>query len=204
MSNKKKLLIFIPSFFIAIFLLTYGISTFENRNHKASSNKQGEAKTGEKINIDNSSNSIKIVYESVYLKPEGEQNKTTVDECIEKFNKDKKVISDMTKEQVLAVFKKHDYNLKDIKKDQIVFSRSINKYKYQEGKYVIGIKDGSVAIFKVDKNGNMLLESPKDITTIKVEQLPEGDIELLQKGDKIYEFNTKEEAVEGVEAIFRT
>ncbi|MFX0547996.1 hypothetical protein ACOAKC_01550 [Hathewaya histolytica] len=204
MSNKKKLLIFIPSFFIAIFLLTYGISTFENRNHKVSSNKQGEAKTEEKINIDNSSNSIKIVYESVYLKPEGEQNKTTVDECIEKFNKDKKVISDMTKEQVLAVFKKHDYNLKDINKDQIVFSRSINKYKYQAGKYVIGIKDGSVAIFKVDKNGNMLLESPKDITTIKVEQLPEGDIELLQKGDKIYEFNTKEEAVEGVEAIFRT
>ncbi|WP_142412945.1 hypothetical protein [Hathewaya massiliensis] len=205
MSKNKKLLILMPLFFMAMFLVTYGIVTIKNnKNQKVSTNKNEELReVKEKIGIDNSSNSIKIIYESVYSKPEGSNN-IAVDEYIEKFSKDKEVIGDMTKEQVVAAFKKDDYSLKDIKKNQIIFSRSLDKYKYSPNKYVIGIKDGYVAIFKVNKDGNLAIESPQDITDINIKDLPEGDVELLNKGDKIYEFNSKEEAIEGLEGIFRT
>lgn len=202
--DKKKLIVF-PIFLITIFSLTYGIFNIKNnKNQKIATNKKEEFREKkEKVGVDNSLNSIRIIYESVYSKPEGVNN-TAVDEYIEKFSKDKEIIGDMTKDEVVAAFKKDDYSLKDIRKNEIIFSRTVDKYKYSPNKYVIGIKDGYVAIFKVNKEGNLTLESPKDITTINIKDLPEGDVVLLKKGDKIYEFDSKEEAIEGLEGIFRT
>ena len=67
--------------------------------------------------------------------------------------------------------------------------------KYAPNKYVLGIKNGFIAIYKTDKAGNMFIENENtDITDIKTKRLKEEDIKLLTKGDKYFQCNTREEA----------
>lgn len=67
--------------------------------------------------------------------------------------------------------------------------------KYEPNKYVLGIKNGLIAIYKTDNQGNMFIENEKrDVTDIKTSKLKEEDIRLLTKGDKYFECNTRDEA----------
>lgn len=89
-----------------------------------------------------------------------------------------------------------------IKNGEILFSKSIFKYKYNPNKYVIGIHGDFLAVFKTDKKGDFVLESPKDISKVKLSKITKGDIELLKVGDKIYEYNTKDAAKEALIGMF--
>ncbi|AWZ49083.1 hypothetical protein C3495_09775 [Clostridiaceae bacterium 14S0207] len=204
MSNKKKFLIFTPIFLVVIFSISYLITANKLNNRSVSSNKINSVEKDERVDLDQKAKSIKIIYESLYLKPHENSNRAIVDEYVEKFDKEKDIISKMSKDEILAAFKKGDYRLKDIERNKIVFSRKVNKYKYSPNKYVIGINSGYLAIFKSNSNGKLILESTKDITNIKIDTLTEGDIELLEMGDKIYEFNSKEDALEGLHGMFTT
>lgn len=53
------------------------------------------------------------------------------------------------------------------------------KTKKNEDSYIVGIKDGFITIFYKDSNNNITI---KDETKILVENLPEQDIKLLEKG----------------------
>lgn len=71
--------------------------------------------------------------------------------------------------------------------------KNINKY--APDKYVLGIKNGFIAIYKTDRQGNMFIENEKrDITHISTDRLKQEDIKLLTKGDKYFQCNTREEA----------
>lgn len=202
MSNKKKIIILGTCLVAFVFIITY-TCTVMILNNKVISSKEN-IKNSEKISLDNSSDSIKIVYESTYLGDEAKEQTPIVDEYVEKFSNEKNVIKEMTREQVAAAFKKDDYALKDIEKDKIVFARNVGKYKYNPNKYVIGIKDTFLAIYKTNDKGELTLESSKDITTIKISELTQGDIELLQIGDEIYEFDNKKDAQEALQGMFRS
>lgn len=202
MSNKKKIIILGTCLVAFVFVITYTCTVLV-LNNKVASSKENINKS-EKIKLDNNSESIKIVYESTYLGDEAREQTPVVDEYIEKFNNEKNLIKEMTKEQVADAFKKEDYALKDIEKDKIVFARNVGKYKYNPNKYVIGIKDTFLAIYKTDHKGQLLLESSKDVTNIKTSELTQGDIELLQIGDEMYEFDNKRDAQEALQGMFRS
>lgn len=104
----------------------------------------------------------------------------------------------------ITITKQEDYRYssKSQLDTEIKLSGIIFKYKYNPNKYVIGIHGDAVAVFKTDKHGNFVLESPKDISKVKLSKITEGDIELLKIGDSVYEYDTKENAKEALKALF--
>ncbi|MBP2032494.1 hypothetical protein J2Z42_001166 [Clostridium algifaecis] len=98
-----------------------------------------------------------------------------------------------TKSEIESIYEKSGYNVDSFNSLQVVLIRNVDKY--APNKYVVGIKDGFIAIYKTDKNGNMFIEdSTRDVTDIKTSRLKQKDIELLTNGDKYFECDTLEDA----------
>jgi hypothetical protein len=97
------------------------------------------------------------------------------------------------KSEVEKAYKDVGYKVEKFSAGEIVLIKNVDKY--APNKYVLGIKNGFIAIYKTDKQGNMLIENEKrDITSISTNRLKEEDIKLLTKGDKYFQCNTREEA----------
>lgn len=98
-----------------------------------------------------------------------------------------------TKDELNEIYKKDGYKVESINPSQVVLVKEVDKY--APNKYVVGIKDGYIAIYKTDSDGNMFIENKqRDITDIKTDRLKKADIELLTKGNKYFECNTREDA----------
>jgi hypothetical protein len=98
-----------------------------------------------------------------------------------------------TKNEVENIYKTAGYKVNKFGAKEVVLVKEVDKY--EPNKYVLGIKNGLIAIYKTDNQGNMFIENEKrDVTDIKTSKLKEEDIRLLTKGDKYFECNTREEA----------
>lgn len=98
-----------------------------------------------------------------------------------------------TKSEIEDMYKSYGYKVDSFNPLETVLIKEVNRY--EPDKYVVGIKNGAIAIYKTDKNGNMFIEdSARDITDIKVNKLRPKDIELLTKGDKYFQCDTLEDA----------
>ncbi|WP_446897541.1 hypothetical protein ACSVC9_11030 [Clostridium sp. LBM24168] len=104
-----------------------------------------------------------------------------------------KKLAGSTKNEVEDIYKKSGYEIDSFSPLKIVLVKKVDKY--APNKYVVGIKDGFIAIYKTDKDGNMFIEdSTRDITDIKTSRLKDKDIELLTEGDKYFQCDTREDA----------
>lgn len=104
-----------------------------------------------------------------------------------------KKLSGSTKNEVENFYRKSGYEVDSFSPLEVVLVRKVDKY--APDKYVVGIKNGFIAIYKTDKSGNMFIEdSKRDITDIKTSRLKDKDIELLTKGDKYFQCDTREDA----------
>jgi hypothetical protein len=102
-------------------------------------------------------------------------------------------LSGKKKSEVDEVYKNEGYKVQNITSSEVVLVKEVDKY--APNKYVLGIKDGCIAIYKTDKDGNMFIENERrDITDIKTDKLKEADIQLLTKGDKYFQCDTREDA----------
>lgn len=102
-------------------------------------------------------------------------------------------LSGKKKSEVDEVYKNEGYKVQNITSSEVVLVKEVDKY--APNKYVLGIKDGRIAIYKTDKDGNMFIENDKtDITDIKTDKLKEADIQLLTKGDNYFQCDTREDA----------
>jgi hypothetical protein len=98
-----------------------------------------------------------------------------------------------TKNELEQIYRGKGYKVQSITQKEVVLIREVDKY--APNKYVLGIKDGFIAIFKTDKDGNMFIQNEKtDITDIKIDKLKSADIKLLTKGDKYFQCNSRYEA----------
>lgn len=98
-----------------------------------------------------------------------------------------------TKEDLNELYSKDGYKVFSINSEEAVLMRELDRY--EPDKYVLGIKDGYIAIFKTDRDGNMFIQNEKrDITDIKTNKLKDEDITLLTKGDKYFQCSTREDA----------
>ncbi|KZL93760.1 hypothetical protein [Clostridium magnum] len=102
-------------------------------------------------------------------------------------------LSGKKKNEVDEIYKNEGYKVENITSSEVVLIREVDKY--APNKYVLGIKDGRIAIYKTDKDGNMFIENDeRDLTDIKTDKLKEADIQLLTKGDKYFQCDTREDA----------
>ncbi|WP_333859768.1 hypothetical protein [Clostridium sp.] len=102
-------------------------------------------------------------------------------------------LSGKNKDEVQNTYKNAGYKIEKFDVQQVILVKEMDKY--APDKYVLGIKNGFIAIYKTDKEGNMFIENENtDITDIKTKKLKEEDIKLLTKGDKYFQCNTREEA----------
>ncbi|AGY75507.1 hypothetical protein [Clostridium autoethanogenum] len=98
-----------------------------------------------------------------------------------------------SKNEVENIYKTAGYKVNKFGTKEVVLVKEVDKY--EPNKYVLGIKNGLIAIYKTDNQGNMFIENEKrDVTDIKTSKLKEEDIRLLTKGDKYFECNTRDEA----------
>lgn len=85
------------------------------------------------------------------------------------------------------------YEVESITSKEVTLVKEVDSY--APNKYVLGVKDKYFVIYKTDGNGNLYIENEQnDVTDIEVPT--EGDYELLVKGSKDFQFNTKEEVEE--------
>ena len=186
-------------FMLLIIVLVLGLWINVNLN----SNKEAVISYIEHVYSDD--DCVKIIYQSKYITDEqSKKEKCIIDETINKYD-DKKIVLSMSKEELINMFGKEDYNFEKIEGNEIFFTRKYKKYKYEPNKYVIGINNNRIAIFKTDEKGELFIEDPeKDITDIFVDKLPEDDIIYLKFGGEEYQYNSREEAEEGVKAMFKS
>lgn len=157
-------------------------------------------------NIEEKYDSVNIIYKTKFLaNEENSQGNTTLDQSIEKFGEEKDDILSMSKEELESNFAKRNYKLESVIKNEIILLREVDKHLYKPNKYIVGIKDGFVAVLKTKENNEAYIEDmDKDITDISIENLPVADLEYLKRGREDYEFDTKEQALGFIKAIFKS
>ena len=196
--KKIKIAISVFTTLIIVFLVAYTIMTIEF--NKTDSNNKTTPYVPEAASqsvVTNSSSVIKV----------GTNTKVTLKvKYLRSGNVTSAEISNVeligkTKEEVDTIYKIQGYAIDLFNEAEVVLSKSVDKYsdsKYIPGKYVLGIKDDNVAIFKSNDQGELYIEdSANDITNIKTKNLKKADIDILNSGD--LQFATKEDAEGGLE-----
>lgn len=193
--NKKIFGFMIIMLSIIIFTLSYyiGIQFLKGKNK--------EIDNDNKIQVNNINKEIEEIYTqgrgNEALSPNGSvqfkvRYKKSGDTFITKVDKVSN-LSVKTRGELEEKFKE-EYKLTDFQSDKIVMVKEIDKY--SPNKYVLGIKEDYLAIFRTDINGDMYIENEEtDITDKKIDHLKEQDIIALTKGSNYFQRNTKEEAM---------
>ena len=103
------------------------------------------------------------------------------------------MLAGKTKSELEGIYAAAGYKVGTLSETEVVLIRTVDKY--EPDKYVLGIKDGYIAIYKTDSEGNMFIENQdRDITDIKTDKLKDADIDLLTKGDKYFQCTSREDA----------
>lgn len=190
MDNRKLRTVILVIFTILIFSLScyICITGFQNANMKKEL-LQVKEKNKETVKANSSvatvvSEKAKIIFKIKYNKS-GEYQTEREQSAGELYGKNK--------DEIQNIYKNAGYKIEKFNAQQVILVKEMDKY--APDKYVLGIKDGLIAIYKTDKQGNMFIENKDtDITDIKTKKLKEEDIKLLTKGDKYFQCNTREEA----------
>ncbi|MFL0247397.1 hypothetical protein [Candidatus Clostridium stratigraminis] len=186
MSKKKiSLLVIVMTFIlIGIFYISYNIgfkklTSLNNRGQGLQS-----ASDIDKLTLNSNTESVISQNAKVILKIEYEKSGDI--DSREMITSD---FAGKTKEQLEA----QGYEVENITKTEAVLLKKVNAY--APNKYILGVNGNCFAIFKTDANSNLYIENEdSDITNIKVPT--QGDYNLLVKGSKSFQFNTREEAEE--------
>lgn len=194
MDIKKRNVIIILISFVVLFVSIYYIALVRTKSSKADSSKRQvnslEDANGS-VTVGSNKNGVlskegKLVFKLQYTKGGDfvKVREENVKDSLELEGKDRKQIENMYKEE--------GYEVEKFTSAQVTLLKKIDKY--MPNKYVLGIKGDKIAIYRTDENGNMYIEDEqKDITDIKINRLKEQDIEMLTKGNKYFQCDTREE-----------
>lgn len=166
---------------------------------------------------------IKMTLKSIYKL----NGKESVD-CT--YDKSKEELFKLSGSELRNMYKKEGYKFQNVVENEIIYTKTLEKHKYEANKYVIGIqynkkdkgKDGIVTIYKTDGEGKFIsilkVDDEGGIVDIddknidddiddlpqlpRINDIPESDIEYLEKGDAKYQFDSFGEAIDGLEGLF--
>jgi hypothetical protein len=92
-----------------------------------------------------------------------------------------------------AAIEKEGYTVESMTAKELVLTKKLDSY--SPNKYVLGVKDDCFVIYRTDENGNLYIEDEaSDVTDIRVPT--KGDYNLLVKGSKHFQFNSRDEVEE--------
>ena len=184
MVNKRKLFIFITISLALIFTLTYCIADIYMMKKKAEKENTAVATQNTEKNI---ADDMKICL----MSGDNTDEELSLKDLREKYNLD----SALTINKLCSALKEIGYELEDAGESELTFKREASK-SVNPNKYYIGEKEGYLAIYKSDDNGNLFIEKDSDVYKDhkKVEMLPEDDKIKISSFE--LEYDTKENAEE--------
>lgn len=184
MVNKRKLFVFITISLALIFTLTYCIADMYMMKKKAEKENTAVATQNTEKNI---ADDMKICL----MSGDNIDEELSLKDLREKYNLD----SALTINKLCSALKEIGYELEDAGESELTFKREASK-SVNPNKYYIGEKEGYLAIYKSDDNGNLFIEKDSDVYKDhkKVEMLPEDDKTQISNFD--LEYDTKEDAEE--------
>ena len=184
MVNKRKLFIFITISLALIFTLTYCIADRYMMKKKAEKENTAVATQNTEKNI---ADDMKICL----MSGDNTDEELSLKDLREKYNLD----SALTINKICSALKAIGYELEDAGESELTFKREVSK-SVKPNKYYIGEKEGYLAIYKSDDNGNLFIEKDSDVYRDhkKVEMLPEDDKIKISSFE--LEYDTKEDAEE--------
>ena len=184
MVNKRKLFVFITISLALIFTLTYCIADMYMMKKKAEKENTAVATQNTEKNI---ADDMKICL----MSGDNIDEELSLKDLREKYNLD----SALTINKLCSALKEIGYELEDAGESELTFKREASK-SVNPNKYYIGEKEGYLAIYKSDDNGNLFMEKDSDVYKDhkKVEMLPEDDKTKISNFD--LEYDTKEDAEE--------
>lgn len=184
MVNKRKLFIFITISLALIFTLTYCIADIYMMKKKAEKENTAVATQNTEKNI---ADDMKICL----MSGDNTDEELSLKDLREKYNLD----SALTINKICSALKEIGYELEDAGESELTFKREASK-SVNPNKYYIGEKEGYLAIYKSDDNGNLFIEKDSDVYRDhkKVEMLPEDDKIKISSFE--LEYDTKEDAEE--------
>lgn len=134
---------------------------------------------------------------------------TYEDDIIEITSGDKEGVFELFESDLKAIYSMDGYKFRGVEGDNIYFVRNFDGVKYEPNKYIVGIDNKKLAIYKTDDSGELILctdspgESTVGIGEIYIENLPHEDVKLIGIGDyNRFQFDTLEQAIEAIRALF--
>lgn len=123
-----------------------------------------------------------------------ERNKKTNWDYISSEKKVPQELIGKNKDYIENLYNDEGYKLDSITPEKVVFLKEVDGYNYEKNKYVLGIYDGYIAIYKIDGSGKMYIEdNENDISKIrKVKDFPQDFQEILLKGSSELQFDSKQ------------
>ncbi|HEE9845345.1 hypothetical protein [Clostridium perfringens] len=184
-NDKIKNLIFIL-LSIFIFASSYMITYFYNSRKIQQTNMKVTEKKGELVLAEN----MDVIFTRRTLDDHVVVDyKTTIGEMVKNDE-----INGENMEELISAVEKDGYKLVSSTSGEIIFLNDMGIL--EAGKYYIGEKDGYIAIFKAGEDGRAFIENPEDVSTKKIEDLPEVDRSKISNFEKKYD--TREECEENI------
>lgn len=184
-NDKIKNLIFIL-LSIFIFASSYMITYFYNSRKIQQTNMKVTEKKGELVLAEN----MDVIFTRRTLDDHVVVDyKTTIGEMVKNDE-----INGENIEELISAVEKDGYKLVSSTSGEIIFLNDMGIL--EAGKYYIGEKDGYIAIFKAGEDGRAFIENPEDVSTKKIEDLPEVDRSKISNFEKKYD--TREECEENI------
>ena len=184
-NDKIKNLIFIL-LGIFIFASSYMITYFYNSRKIQQTNMKVTEKKGELVLAEN----MDVIFTRRTLDDHVVVDyKTTIGEMVKNDE-----IKGENMDELISAVEKDGYELVSSTSGEIIFLNDMGIL--EAGKYYIGEKDGYIAIFKAGEDGRPFIEKPEDVSTKKIEDMPEVDRSKISNFEKKYD--TREECEENI------
>lgn len=187
-NRVQKIIAVVLAFYLAILAIYITVNFSLN---KLNGGELGKTKVVSNENAEDSGITTKDTV--IILNMKFESNKDTIKKEIKAGNDYK----DITKSEIQAKFTNLGFKLDNFSTEKVEFSKTSF---YLPKKYVIGIKDGKICIYKTDEYGNLKIETKDDVfNDMEASKLPDKERQFLYKGHVNYQFTTKEEAISAVD-----
>jgi len=131
----------------------------------------------------------------------------------ESINIDKEKLLGLNEKDLEEIFKKFNYKLEQFTKNDAIFVKDVEGYKYAPDNYFIGIKDEKIVVYKKEKDGKIRVVekqilNPKSennsILTIKDIEDKGNLLKTLYFGDKDYQKSNIKDVIDLAQSLCST
>lgn len=120
------------------------------------------------------------------------------EESVAEFKSNNGITTDISEQFIISFYSTEGYEISVLDSSSMVFAKLNGTITLEPNKYYIGEKDGYLAIYKTDQNGNAFIEEEQDVfkNSMPIKSIHPSVQEEIKGFKHVY--NTKEEAKIGI------